>query len=335
VGGPPAMPVETALVKTGTVREEVGTVGTLQANESVIIRSEIAGRIRQIHFSEGQNVEQGRLLVSIDPAELQAQYEQAAAALELSRLNYERATLLHEEQLISQQAYDELATKLKEAQANLTLAKTRLDKTMIQAPFSGRLGLRQVSPGDYVQPGQAIVNLEDLDPLKVDFRVPELHVKRMHIGGAVQVGVDAFPDENFAGSVYAIDPRIDQATRTLVVRARIPNEKGRLRPGMFARVNAVLAERPDALLVPEQAIVPMGADKFVYRVVDGKAALTKVTIGQRRAGEVEIVDGVKPQETVVTAGQTKLFDGAAVMVMGPGGGPERPAAPTPPAASRG
>jgi membrane fusion protein (multidrug efflux system) len=314
------MPVEAAKVRVGAVSEEVGTVGTLQANESVVIRSEIAGRVQRIHFSEGQAIEKGHTLITIDPAEYQAQYEQAAAALELSRMNYERATPLFEEQLISQQAYDELAAKLKESEANLALAKARLEKTTLQAPFAGRLGLRQISPGDYLQPGQAIVNLEDLDPLKIDVRIPEAYLGRIKADGAVQVSVDAFQGERFKGAVYAIDPRIDETTRTLVVRARIPNVKGHLRPGMFARVHAVLAERPDALLIPEQAIVPMGNEKFVFRIVDGKAALTKVAIGQRRLGEVEIVDGLNAQDTVITGGQTKLppqlFNGATVMVVG-------------------
>jgi membrane fusion protein (multidrug efflux system) len=327
-GAPPALPVEAAKVRVGAVSDEVGTVGTLEANESVVISSEITGRVHTINFSDGQTVDKGAILLVIDPSEYQAQYEQAAAALELSRLNFDRSKPLYEEQLISQQQHDELALKLKESQAALAVAKARLDKTMLQAPFSGRLGLRRVSPGDYLQPGQAIVNLEDLDPLKIDFRVPEGYLGRITPGSAVQVGIDAFPGARFKGTVDAIDPRIDETTRTLVVRARIPNTEGRLRPGLFARVGVVLAERPRAILIPEQAIVPMGQDKFVFRIVDGKAALTKVTIGQRRAGEVEIVAGLGAQDTVITGGQNKpmIFDGAPVMVIGPGGPPVPPAA---------
>ncbi|MBI3621314.1 MAG: efflux RND transporter periplasmic adaptor subunit [Nitrospirae bacterium] len=315
----------------------MGAVGTLQANESVVIRSEIAGRVQTIHFAEGQAVARNIPLLTIDPVEYQAQYDQAEAALGLSRLNFDRSKPLYEQQLLSQQAYDELAAKFKEAEANLAVARARLDKTKIQAPFSGRLGLRQVSPGDYLQPGQAIVNLEDLDPLKVDFRVPEAYVGRIKDGGAVQVGADAMPDRRFKGTVYAIDPRIDAATRTLVVRARVPNADGRLRPGMFVRVGVVLAERPRAVLIPEQAIVPVGNDTFVYRIVDGKAALTKVTIGQRREGEVEIVAGLGSEETVITGGQNKpmIFDGAPVMVIPPGGGPAGPPAPAAAAPKRG
>jgi membrane fusion protein (multidrug efflux system) len=340
-GGPPPLPVEAAKVRVGPVSDQVNTVGTLAANESVVIRSEIAGRLQTIHFSEGQAVDKNAPLVTIDPTEYQAQYDQSEAALGLSRLNFDRSKPLHEEQLLSQQAYDELAAKLKEAEANLAVAKARLDKTKIQAPFSGRLGLRLVSPGDYLQPGQAIVNLEDLDPLKVDFRVPEAYVGRIKEGGAVQISGDAIPGGRFKGTVYAIDPRLDAATRTLVVRARVPNTEGRLRPGMFVRVGVVLAERANAVLIPEQAIVPMGDDTLVYRVVDGKAVLTKVTIGQRRSGEVEIVTGLGAADTVITGGQNKpmIFDGAPVMVIGsdkgPGGGPAGPPAPAAAAPNRG
>jgi len=239
--------------------------------------------------------------------------------------------------LLSQQAYDELAAKLKEAEANLAVSKARLDKTTIQAPFNGRLGLRQVSPGDYLQPGQAIVNLEDLDPLKVDFRVPESYVGRIKDGGAVQVTVDAMPDLRFKGIVYAIDPKIDAATRTLVVRAQVPNAEERLRPGMFVRVGVVLADRANAILIPEQAIVPVGTDKFVYRIIDGKALLTKVTLGQRRMGEVEIVTGLGAADTVITGGQNKpmIFDGAPVMVIPSGDGPAGPPEPAAAAPKRG
>jgi membrane fusion protein (multidrug efflux system) len=316
MGQPPAMPVEAAPVRVGTVSLEVSMVGSLEANESVVIRSEIAGRISSIAFSEGQKVSENAVLVKIDPSEYRAQLEQIKAAVELNELNFERAKPLHQENLISQQAYDEIEAKLKESKANLSLAQARLDKTVIRAPFGGRLGLRQVSPGDYVQPGQAIVNLEDLDSLKLDSRIPEIYLAQVRTGQTVHVRVDALPDRTFTGQIYAIDPRIDEATRTILLRARIPNPEGALRPGIFARVSLLLDQRQEAVLVPEQAIVPIGQDQFVFRVVEDKAALTKVMIGLRREGEVEIVEGLGANDTVVTAGQTKIFDGASIMVMG-------------------
>lgn len=312
-GGPPmAMPVEITKVETGTVTRDISAVGTLRANESVIIRSEIAGRITDIHFSEGQTVEQDAELVSLDAAEHQAQLAETAATLKLDQLNYQRAQDLVGKKLLSRQSYDEAAAKLAGARAAKALQEARLAKTKIRAPFAGVLGLRQVSPGDYVQPGQDIVNLEDISTLKLDFRVPETYVADVKQGQSVTLQVDAYPEQTFSGMLYAIDPRIDEQTRTLLLRARVPNPAGQLRPGMFARVNVVLESRANAVLIPEQALVPIGDQRFVYRVIDGKAVQTPVQIGQRRDGKVEISTGLAPGDTLVVAGQAKLRDGMPV-----------------------
>ena len=324
-GGGMAMPVEAAPVTVGSVPLEIDTVGSLQANESVLIRSEIAGRVAAIHLSEGQNISKEALLVSVDASEYQAQFNQITAVDELNRLNFDRARQLFQEQLISQQAYDEIAAKLQESQASLSLARVRLDKTAIRAPFSGRLGLRQISPGDYLQPGQAIVNLEDISAMKVDFRVPEIYSGRIKVGQTLSAAVDAFPDKRFSGRVDAVDPRMDEATRTILVRGRVPNPGGELRPGMFARVTLELGERRNAPLAPEEALVPMGQEKFVFRVVDGKASLTPVEIGRRLEGKVEIVKGLSADDVVITGGQMKIFDGAPVMVVPPSRKEEAPA----------
>jgi membrane fusion protein (multidrug efflux system) len=310
------MPVEAARVQTGKGRLEVNAVGSLEANESAVIRSEIAGRISAIQFKEGERAAKRSVLLTINSEEFEAQVKQIAAVVELNKMNFERAKQLRPEGLIAERAYDEAESRLKESEASLALAKVRLDKSIIRAPFSGRLGLRQVSPGDFVQPGQAIVNLEDTDSIKVDFRIPEIYLSRVQVGQPVQVGVDVYPNQLFEGKIYAIDARIDNATRTVLVRARIPNPAGALHPGMFARVVLLLGERENAVFVPEQAVVPMGGDKFVYRVVEGKAVWTKVRLGLRKEGRVEIVEGVGPEETVITAGQMKLFDGAPVMTVG-------------------
>jgi membrane fusion protein (multidrug efflux system) len=315
----PPMPVEVAPVRVGAVTDEISTVGSLQANESVVIRAEIAQRIAAIEFTEGRTVKGGDVLVRLDATELAAQVAQNEAAAELARANLERAKPLQDEKLISPQAFDELSAKLKEAEAGLAVARERLSKATIRAPFGGKLGLRQVSPGDYVQPGQALVNLEDVSSVKVDFRVPGVDVSRVSVRQTVAVRVDAFPGRTFAGKIEAIDPRLDEATRTVLVRARIPSPRGELFPGMFARVSVVVAERPNALLIPEQAVVPVGNDAFVFRVVDGKAAMVKVAVGQRRAGEAEVVSGLSPQDVVVIGGQMKIRDGAPVTVVNPPG----------------
>ncbi len=317
------MPVEAAPVRVGTVTDELTAVGSLQANESVVVRAEIAQRIAAIELTEGRTVKAGDVLVRLDAAELTAQVAQNEATVELARANVGRTKALLDEKLISPQAFDELNTKLKEAEANVAVARERLNKATIRAPFGGKLGLRQVSPGDYVQPGQALVNLEDVSSVKVDFRVPETNVERLAVRQSVKIQVDAFPGRAFTGTIEAINPRFDEATRTVLARARVPNPQGALMPGMFARVAVVMADRPNAILIPEQAVVPVGDDTFVFRVVAGKAAMVKIVIGQRKAGEAEVVSGLGPQDVVVTGGQMKIRDGAPVTVInqGPGGPP--------------
>jgi membrane fusion protein (multidrug efflux system) len=313
-GGPAGMqvPVETAKVQVGPIQRRLTAVGSLRSNESVIVRPEVAGRIAEIRFDEGQRVAHGQPLVVLDDSIYRAELEEAQASLELSQANYDRALDLLKRGAGTTKARDETLAELRQDEAALTLAKARLDKTMIRAPFDGVAGLRKVSAGDFVDVGQDMVNLEQIDPLKTDFRVAEVYLGAVRSGQRIEVGVDAFAGETFAGEVYAIDPLIDESGRSVVLRARLPNPDGRLRPGLFARVTLVLNERNDAIQVPEQALVPQGQDQFVFRVVDGKAALTKVTAGIRRDGMVEITDGLGPGDEVVTAGQLKIRDGAPV-----------------------
>lgn len=325
-GPPPAMPVEAVAATSGTVILDVTAVGNLRAAESVRIRPEIPGRIAAIRFSEGQAVKRGAELITLDAIEYRAQLAESTAAAKLDALSFERAQELFKKKLISQQQYDEAAAKLAASQAKQALDQARLAKTSLRAPFDGVLGLRQVSPGAYVQPGQDIVNLESIDPIKLDFRISEAHAAQVRAGQKVEITVDAFPGRAFAGTVYAIDPQIDENTRAILLRAHGTNPNGELRPGMFARVRLELERHENAVLVPEQALVPMGKDIFVYRIVDGKAVMTKVDIGQRRNAMVEIVKGVSAGDMVVTAGQMKIRDGAPVAVVGAPTEPQEPLA---------
>jgi membrane fusion protein (multidrug efflux system) len=329
---PPPMPVETAIAATAAVNDEVSAVGTLQANESVIVRPEIAGRVTAIKFEEGQPVNENDELFTIDAQEYRAQVAQSAATVKLNEMNYTRSKDLLDKSLISRKDYDEAAAKLEESKAKLALDQSRLDKTVIRAPFAGIVGVRNVSPGAYVRIGDDLVSLEDIDPIKVEFRIPETFARQVRTGQRVGVRVDAYPNETFSGEVYAIDTRMDAQTRTMLLRARAPNPKRNLRPGMFARVALVLATRSQALVVPEQAVVPFGNDLFVYRVVDGKAVQTRVQTGRRMEGKVEIKTGLNKDDVVITAGQMKLRDGMAVMV--PGAKPPAPAQGAPQAISK-
>jgi membrane fusion protein (multidrug efflux system) len=318
-GESPPMPVKTAPVTRETLNVEVTAIGTLRADETVVIRPEIAGRIATIHFKEGQAVRQGEPLATLDQAEYQAQLASSAAQLALEESSFRRLQDLERKNLTSQQNLDEARAKLDAARAQQELNRVRLDKTVIRAPFDGTVGLRQVSPGAYVKPGDDIANLESLGSMKLDFRVPETYLARLRAGQSLAVRVDAYPDQLFDGAIYAIEPGVDEETRTVLLRARLPNKGNKLRPGLFARVSLVLEQRENALVVPEQAIVPVGQKTFVYRVVDGKAAMTPVTLGLRRPGQVEIVEGVNAGDVVVTDGQLKIRDGAAVTVLPPPG----------------
>ncbi len=262
-------------------------------------------------------------LVRLDPAINQAEVQQAQANLTLARAKYERANELQGKGFISGQAKDEAENNLKVAEAALALANARLAKTEIKAPFSGVIGLRSVSVGDYVKEGADMVNLESIDALKVDFRVPEVYLRQVAVGQTLKVTLDALPGKAYDGKVFAINPLVDAAGRAMVIRAQVKNTDTALRPGMFARVRLITQATDDALVLPEQALVPQGDDQYVYRVVDGKANRVKVVTGQRRDGMVEIVEGVAAGDLVVNAGQLKLRDGSPVTVAGagkPGGG---------------
>ena len=310
-----AVPVEAAKVVAAPLSEQVTAVGTLLSDESVTVSAEIPGRLKEIHFTEGQPVEKGAPLFTLDDSVYRAQLADAEAKLKLAEQTYERTSKLFSSKYATAQSADEAVSNLAVTKAAVELAKVQLEKTRIVAPFSGIVGLRQVSVGEYITAGRALVNLEAIDPVKADFRVPEKFLPAIKVGQSIRIGVDAFPGDTFDGKVYAIDPRIDVAGRSLLVRAKVPNEDQRLRPGLFARVTVLLKLKEDALTVPEQAIVPQGDSQYVFKIDDGKAKLTKVTVGMRRSGRVEILSGLSADDQVVTAGQLKLRDGAQVSIV--------------------
>ena len=313
--GAAGIPVRAATVRSGTISEEISAVGTLLANESVTIRPERDGRIVAISFVEGQMVRKGQRLIALDTAEIEAQLAAANSELTLNRSRLKRAEELHEKKFISAQALDDAREALNQSVARQAEIKARFEKSSVIAPFEGVVGLRMVSPGAYVKAGQDIARLEGIGTLKLDFRVPELFLGRIRPRQEAIVRLDAFANERFGGEIYAIEPAVDEQTRTVLLRARVPNPDTRLKPGMFARVTLVLETRENAVVVPEQALVPMGADRFVYRVADGKAALTRVELGLRRTGEVEIRNGLAAGETIVLDGQLRLRDGTPVTVL--------------------
>ena len=308
------MVVEATKVMLVALPQTITAVGSLRSDESVTVRPEIAGRISAILFREGQQVARGMTLVRLDPAINQAEVQQARANLKLAQTKYDRAVDLSQRNFISGQAKDEAENNLRVAEAALALADAHLAKTEIKAPFSGVIGLRVVSVGDYVKEGADIVNLEAIDPLKVDFRVPEIYLTQVQVGQTLTVALDALPGKPFDGKVFAVNPLVDAAGRAIVIRAIVRNSDTSLRPGMFARVRLITRDDRKALVVPEQAIVPQGDEQYVFRVVGGKAARVKVEIGQRRDAKVEVLKGLGPDDVVVTAGHLKLREGTPVTI---------------------
>lgn len=317
---PAAIGVEVEVVATQAMPDDVSAVGSLLSNEAVVLRPEVAGRISAIRFREGTAVKQGEVLVELDAAVQQAELQQAKASLSLAEADYRRSEDLFSRKFVSQSARDEAASRLEVARATTALAQARYERTRLRAPFAGVVGIRNVSVGDYVQEGAALVNLEDIKTLKVDFRLPEHYLQRIRPGQAVEVSSDALPGQSFAASVDAIDPLVDAQGRSVVMRARLANDEGRLRPGMFARVRLILRERPAVAVVSEQALMPSsGTVQYVYRVEQNVVRRVEVETGSRRGAKVEIVRGLVPGDTVVTAGHQKLRDGAVVRVLQTGG----------------
>jgi membrane fusion protein (multidrug efflux system) len=303
--------------------DEAVAVGNVKSNESVVLRPETAGRIAAIEFRDGTVVTRGTVLVSLDAAVQDAELQQARANLALAQSNHRRNQELLERKFVSQQALDNSAAALKVQEAAVQLAEAKVAKTRVRAPFAGMVGLRNVSVGDYVKEGQDLINIEDIATLRIDFRLPETYLGRIAKGQVVDVTTDALPGERFKAVLDAVDPMVDTGGRSISSRARLDNAAGKLRPGMFVRVRLQFGERKGALMLPEQAVVP-GARSTVFKVVEGKVESVPVRLGVRRAGQVEVVEGLVAGDLVVTAGQMKLRPGAAVRPVGEGA----PAAPS-------
>lgn len=311
---PPPTAVDAASVKLAPIAKAITAVGSLRSNETVIVRPEVSGRIAEIGFREGQQVAKGSSLIRLDQSIQRAELLQADANLALAKSRIERSRDLHGKGFISSQARDEAESNYKVAQAAYELSAARLNRLEIKAPFTGVVGLRMVSVGDYVREGQDIVNLEAIEFLKVDFRVPEIFLKEILVGQPLQLTLDAVPNKIFAGQVLAINPLLDANGRSIVIRAAVKNTGATLRPGMFARVSLSSSQVQNGLTIPEQALIPVGDDVFLFKIADGRALRTKVEIGQRTTGFVEIVRGLAAGDVVVIAGQPKLRDGAAVKI---------------------
>ncbi len=293
--------------------QAVEALGTVRANESVDITAKVTDRVVAIHFEEGQHVRKGQLLVELDSAEARAELAAAEAALSESRSQFKRSEELYRTQALSEAQRDQLQATLLANEARVAAARARLADRTIVAPFAGRVGLRNVSVGSLVNPGQVITTLDDLSVVKLDFAVPEVFLAILKRDLPVVARTDAYPGVSFEGRVASIGTRVDPATRSVTIRALIDNAQRRLHPGMFMTVQLVQAE-PEALMLAERAIVPEDNRHYVFVVDGGLARKREVRIGRRRPGEVEILAGITPDDVVIVDGVLNVRDGLPVRV---------------------
>jgi membrane fusion protein (multidrug efflux system) len=333
-GGAGKPSVEVARVDVMTLVDDVQAVGSLRSRQGVVLRPEISGRITRLNFRDGDRVKAGQLMVQLDDRLPMAQVQQAQAELSIVLANHKRNQDLVAQNFISRRTVDESAAALQVAEAKLALAHATAARLKILAPFDGMAGIRTVNVGDYLKDGADIVNIEDIEAIFVDYRLPERFQSKVRRGQTATVELDALPGRKFKAVLQAIDPLIDANGRSVGIRACIDNRRLQLRPGMFARVNTVFGQRDDARVISEQAIVPQAGKQFVIQLLpgpDGQGFVTQrveVKVGQRLPGKVEIVDGVQPGDTVVIAGQQRVQrDGTAVRVLEIANAPATPDAP--------
>jgi membrane fusion protein (multidrug efflux system) len=309
-GNAPAS-VSVAPVRTETLSKKLEALGNARANESVDISSKTSNVVTAVRFGDGQRVNRGQVLVQLDDAQTRADVAAAEAAVAESERLYNRSRELMATEALSKAQFDQLEATLKANRARLASAQARLEDTVIRAPFSGRVGLRRVSVGTLISPGDVITTLDDTSVIKLDFTVPENFLATLREGLAVRATAPAFSGRSFAGKVSSIDSRVDVNTRAVTVRALLANEDGALRPGMFLNVTLENDER-ETLVIPEQALTPEAERQYVFVVADGKAQRREVRIGSRRPGSVEVLAGLNAGEQVVVEGTQKVRDGTPV-----------------------
>lgn len=293
--------------------QDMESIGTARANEAVDVTAKISNRVTAIRFREGQQVKAGDVLVEFDSEQSRANLEGAEAALRDSRSQFNRSRELFATKALSESQLDQLQATLSVNEARVAVARAQVSDTIIRAPFAGRVGLRNISVGSYVDPSTVITTLDDTSVIKLDFSVPEVFLSELREGLEVTGRTTAYAGESFKGKVSSIDSRLDPVSRAVTVRARIDNRDGKLKPGMLMTVRLMRTDAP-ALLIPEQALIPEGQLKFVFAVRDNKAVRVEVQTDRRRPGEVEIVKGLDAGDVIVVEGTQKLRDGVAVRV---------------------
>ena len=315
-GGPPKdapVPVELVAVQVGPLKETLQATGTLLAEESVDLKPEVEGEVTSIRMTEGNSVRKGDLILQIDESKQQAIVDESEADFRLSDENRKRADILLSDGTISQQEHDQVHSAFRRAEAALNLARKRLTEYTLTAPFDGILGRRYVSIGQYVSSQTVLVSLYALDRMKLDFSVPERYSARVKPGQTLQLTVAAHGEEKFSGEIYLVEPRVDVETRTVQVRAYVPNQDHHLKPGMFANVMLSIGSKEAALTIPEDCIFPQAGGFAVYRDAGGVAELVAVETGLRIPGRVEILSGLKAGDLVARSGNLRLSPGRKLL----------------------
>jgi len=307
-----ALQVEGVVIAPVTLYDRIFTTGTIRANEEVELRSEAAGKITGLYFQEGRPVAKGDLMVKINDSELQAQIRKAEFRVMLAEDREQRQQQLLEKGGISREEYEATLNELNVLRSDIELIKAQLEKTEVRAPFDGIVGLRHVSVGSYITTTTVITTIQDVDPVKIDFSIPERYAQRIGNGDVIFFNLEGLED-TFEGTVYASETRIDANTRTLQVRALSSNESGRLVPGAFANIDLIFSEIPDALAVPSIAIIPELGGKKVYLHRNGKAMSTSVETGIRTEENVQVTEGLTPGDTVIISGVQLLRPGIDVV----------------------
>jgi len=303
--------VTLAVVRSERVSQKLEALGNARANESVDISSKTSNIVTAVTFRDGERVKRGQVLVQLDDAQVRADVAAAEAAVTESESQYNRSRELLSTQALSKSSFDQLVATLAANRARLGAAQARLEDTVIRAPFSGRVGLRRVSVGTLISPGDVITTLDDTSVIKLDFSVPENFLAGLREGLSIRASAPAFPGRSFAGSVSSIDSRVDMNTRSVTVRALLANDDGALKPGMFLNVSLANDER-EALVIPEEALTPEAERQYVFVVSEGKVSRREVRIGGRRPGSVEVLAGLSAGERVIVEGTQKVRDGAMV-----------------------
>ncbi len=313
VGGLGASPVEVLVISAESLDEKIQTTGTIIANEEVDIRAEVSGRITAINFREGDYVKRGAILLKINDADLRAQLGKVEANRKLAETNEARQKQLFQKEAISRQEYDIVQTNLTGVLADIENLKAQLDKTVIRAPFNGTIGLRQVSIGAYLSPASPIATLTNTNPAKIDFSVPAKYARAVRRGSVIQFSVEGSSARR-TGTVYAVEPKVDPETRSLLLRAVSANGDGALVPGAFARIDVVLSSRGNAIVVPTESIIPEQKGQKVFIVKNHKAESVRVQIGLRTERTVEIKSGLHTGDSLITSGIQGVKQGGDVSV---------------------